>query len=86
MAKASKSLSALLAFSIADTVAMFDITKASAASQYSSKIALYAISYTFFSLIFFTLLFAFGGSPYLIYKYIIANREIYVNTFFINFL
>ena len=26
-----------------------------------------------------------GGSPYLIYKYIIANRAIYVNTFFINF-
>ena len=26
-----------------------------------------------------------GGSPYLIYKYIIANRDIYVNIFFINF-
>ena len=26
-----------------------------------------------------------GGSPYLIYKYIIANRAIDVNTFFINF-
>ena len=26
-----------------------------------------------------------GGSPYLIYKYIIANGDIYVNIFFINF-
>ena len=35
-----------------------------------------------FCLLFSALL---GGSPYLIYKYIIANRDIYVNTFFINF-
>ena len=35
-----------------------------------------------FCLLFSALL---GGSPYLIYKYIIANRDIYVNIFFINF-
>ena len=45
-----------------------------------------AVEYSLAIYIFFLLFSALlGGSPYLIYKYIIANRAIYVNIFFINF-